>query len=390
MPLAPNALAVTVDSGPLDETGKSVNATNSLYATVTVCQPGSTSNCITIDHVLVDTGSTGLRLLSSLLPSSLNLIQQNSSSGRPVLNCAQFVDTSFAWGTVKSADVKLGAKTALGVPIQAIGDPSYDKLSGYCQSGAGSMSTIAALGAKGILGLGLFQQDCGSTCAPPGNANNGVYFACTSTSCAGVAVSTANQLQNPVILFATDNNGLMLSLPAVPTSTNSLSGLIYFGVATQTNNQLSSTGKVLTTDAFGDITTTLQGASTGNSYLDSGSNGIFFNTNAMPSCSNALYSGFYCPTTLTPFTATLSVTPSTATASSVNVVFAVDNAAGNNVFGGSASWSVFPTLAGPSGPATYGLPAAFDWGLPFFFGKNVFIGFEGSTSPLGGGTYFAF
>ena len=55
-----NILPVTVDLGPTDENGKSVNAANTLYTTVTVCQPGSSTNCTTIDHVLVDTGSTGL------------------------------------------------------------------------------------------------------------------------------------------------------------------------------------------------------------------------------------------------------------------------------------------------------------------------------------------
>ena len=46
---------------------------------------------------------------------------------------------------------------------------------------------------------------------------------------------------------------------------------------------------------------------------------------------------------------------------------------------------VFPGLAGPLNDSR-----SFDWGLPFFFGKSVFIGIEGSSSPLGSGTYYAF
>ena len=58
-----NTLAVTVDTGPAAAPG----AVNTLYTSVTVCAPGSATACQTINHVQVDTGSTGFRVLASAL-----------------------------------------------------------------------------------------------------------------------------------------------------------------------------------------------------------------------------------------------------------------------------------------------------------------------------------
>jgi hypothetical protein len=77
---------VTVDPGlPL------IGYVNGLFATVTVCVPG-TSDCQSIDHVLVDTGSSGLRLLGSELTIALPA-WTDDSSGLPLAECTQFVDS---------------------------------------------------------------------------------------------------------------------------------------------------------------------------------------------------------------------------------------------------------------------------------------------------------
>src|SRR5947209_3248032 len=59
---AANTAAVVVNAGP------NSNYANGLFTTVTVCAAG-TSNCQAISGVLVDTGSFGLRILSTALNS---------------------------------------------------------------------------------------------------------------------------------------------------------------------------------------------------------------------------------------------------------------------------------------------------------------------------------
>src|SRR5580765_435250 len=78
---AGNVLPVVVNAGPTN------SALNQLFATVTICVPG-TSNCQTISGILVDTGSVGLRVLSSVLTQSLP--QQTGAGGAPVVECLPF------------------------------------------------------------------------------------------------------------------------------------------------------------------------------------------------------------------------------------------------------------------------------------------------------------
>ena len=59
--LAENVAPLTVDVGLPD-----IGYVDGLFATVTVCVPG-TEDCQSIDHVVVDTGSSGLRLLGFML-----------------------------------------------------------------------------------------------------------------------------------------------------------------------------------------------------------------------------------------------------------------------------------------------------------------------------------
>lgn len=376
-PVLNNVIEVTVDAGPA-AWGSNVNR---LYVDVTLCVPGSRTQCQTIDHVLVDTGSSGLRILSSVITPglNLNLNRVTGTSGSALLNCAQFVDNTFAWGPMATADIVLGDKIASAVPIQIIADPAFDRPASACATGGTAITTTALLGANGILGLGLFKEDCGSACVA--TTHNGSYYTCTDASCTatkGAMASIAKQLKNPVAMFESDNNGLLIDLPVVSLpGAASLRGSLIFGIGTQSNNQLTL-GGVLTTDSSGYFTTLLDGRSLPNSFIDTGSNGLFFDSAAIPECSSGRGAGFYCPSALINMSATLLG----ANAKSIVVAFSIDNA--ETLFG-DASKVVLPTLSGPMDDAT-----SFDWGLPFFYGRRVFIGIDGQASSLGTGPFYAF
>jgi Protein of unknown function (DUF3443) len=360
-----NFQSIVVNAGPTN------NYFNGAFTSVTVCVPGQ-SSCQTIDGILVDTGSTGLRVLASSL--TLSLPQQADASGSPIAECFSFLD-GFTWGPVKTADVKMGGEQASGIPVQVIGTAGLPAIPAACANSGVSENTLETLGANGVLGVGLFREDCGPGCVNIGSSNPGLYYSCPSAGCIGIAQSLARQVLNPVALFSTDNNGVAIQLPSVPTGGSpTATGMMVFGIGTQSNNGLGS-AKVLTVDANGNLLTSYGSQTYSGSYIDSGSNGIFFldaRTTALPVCTTS--TDFYCPTTLSAQSAT--IRGINAATSPVN--FSVGNADALN-----GRFTAFSEVAGPN-------PGAFAWGLSFFFGRTVFTAIEGQRTPGGVGPYFAF
>jgi hypothetical protein len=361
-----NVQPVTVNAGPTN------NFVNELVTSVTICVPGSASNCQTIDGVQVDTGSTGLRILSSALTLTL---PQQTANGNPVVECLQFQD-GFTWGPVQVADVAMASERASSVPIQIIGAPAFSTIPDACSSSGGpSENTLDTLGSNGVLGIGLFRQDCGPECVV--STSPGFYYACSASGCQPTLEGLAQQLQNPVWLFAHDNNGVIVELPTVaPLGAASVNGSLVFGIGTEANNGLGS-ATVFTVDGQGNFTTVYQGQSYGGSYLDTGSTGMFFlntSTTGLPVCTDATF--FYCPSTAQ----ALSATQRGVSGTTSTVAFGVANA---DMLLGNTLFSAFPMLAGPS-------PGIFAWGVPFFFGRNVFTAIESQSTPAGFGPYWAY
>ncbi len=374
-----NLQPITVDPGPQPQTFTSVDEA---FTSVTVCLPNS-NTCQTVGHVLVDTGSSGLRLLSSVL--TIPLPQQNDSSGNPLDECMVFLD-GYVWGPIALADISIAGEKAASAPVQVmIPDTSSPPVPGSCSSqttGPNEGNSVSALGANGVIGVGLFQQDCGFACTTANGSIPPVYYDCPASGCNPTFVTLAQQVPNPVAMFSLDNNGVMIFLPSVPPGgLGTVNGSLIFGIGTQSNNGLQS-ATVYTVPASGpnagDITTTFNGVSYPSSFIDSGSNGILFldsATTGIPTCSGN-YSSWYCPTTSPD---SLSATNQGTNGNQGVVNFSIENA--NSLF--NTSNSAFSTLGGPQ-------TGSFDWGLAFFFGRNVFTAIENMNTPGGPGPYFAY
>jgi hypothetical protein len=373
--LGGNALGFTIMRGPNGLTGLSPDVP---YTSITVCATG-TSNCTTVNDVVIDSASTGVRVFGSQL-EGLG-ISPNTSAGQEIGECA-FFGSSSSWGGVATVDLEIAGEPTITIPIQVIDDiGAFAPAPDDCTQASTLLASPTAAGFNGLLGIGQIVNDMPNLFTD--------YFQCLNRSCSSLQnPAAADTVANPVSSFPVDNNGIVVSLPQVPAGGASTdAGTVYFGVCTQANNQ-PGTVTVLNEDSnlSGEnplgINTTWKG-STQPSFFDTGSNAIFFNSGfALPQCSGGGSSqGFYCPNVSTAETAT---NESIGNSSSSVVNFTVANEETllqSNHF-------AFNDIAGPYDDTnTY---SGFDWGMPFFFGRTVYFGINGSSSCLGEGPFTAY
>ncbi len=283
-----NVLPITVN-GSLCSANTSAGYFNKPCVSVKICAPGSTTACQTINDILLDTGSYGLRIFAQALIVSLPPV----TAGSGVLaECVSFADGTTDWGPVRLARVILGNEPAVQVPIQVI-DATFAAVRPPCPN---PETSPASAGLNGILGVGLFREDCGSGCA--NRVLNGVYFSCSGATCQGTTVALSNQVQNPAAaLPPPDNNGVIVQLPGVPVGgTPSVNGNLVFGIGTQANNVVPTNITRYDTNQFGEIVTSFNGIVYSHSIIDSGSNGLFFTPppSGLPNCTPPNDSWF-CP-----------------------------------------------------------------------------------------------
>jgi hypothetical protein len=381
-PVAPvvNTTALVVDSGPAGVTG----AINHAYVTVRVCVPGSQTQCADIDHVLLDTGSWGLRLVRSVLTAhGVTLSAETDAQGQAIEECVTFGGGQ-TWGPVAPADVSLAGESAAKLPVQVMDDTSAGAPPpATCGANGTLINGVSGFNANGVLGVGVFAQDCGPGCVNAASPAP-IYYGCTTAGvCTAENVALANQVTNPVAMFAADNNGLIVNLPNLQNANGDLSvqGEVVFGIGTQTDNALptASTLTVLGTDANGDFTATYNGATTSQpALIDSGADMYSFNDPTIAVCASGPFVGYYCP----------AVAPQSVFA--VNTGVGVNNATNTVNFAIAdpnsfvANATAFVNLGGGGG-ATH-----FTWGMPFFYGRKIYVGIDQRVAGTYTGPYYAY
>jgi len=368
-----------------------------VFTSVNICAPG-TNTCQTVDHVLVDTGSYGLRVLQSVLSPSLSLPDLTDTNSNPIFNCVAFLDGSFLWGPVAEADVRLNGEVAGAALVQVISSSNdTTKIPSTCNNGGTNENTPQTLSANGILGIGGEPTDCELAGANLCDGSLGqiipAYFSCPGSACStnsqAITIPENSQIVNPVVLFAADNNGDVITMPALSSPAATSTGTMTFGVGTQSNNGLGS-ATVLTLDASDSFEVNYAGQTLTSGFIDSGSNGVFFTNFSSPISICSDNPDFFCPSS------PMTINPTnTGTNGQLSIVtFTVGNA---DTLLANAADNAIPDLAGPQNNPM-GATACnggsgdcfFDYGFPFFYGNTVFTAIDGQNTPTETAPWFAY
>lgn len=359
-----NSVDVIVDGGLPAVNGTQPLKINAPYVSVTICEPGSKTACQTIDHVLLDTGSVGLRLFADTLTSQAAPPTMGvPATSEHVRACYNYV-SGYTWGSMAQVDLTFGNAKINNFPIMLVGDPRAGAAPATCAQGR-NLSSGLVQGMKGVMGIGHAAVDCGKRCE---TAAQSLYYACAagSTNCRRLAVPMNEQIANPVHAAGADINGVALQFPPVAGNTKAVRGKMYFGIGTHANNTPQATNQIYKLDSTGFFKATIGGRVYNRSTIDSGSNGMFY-PSSLPRCKNL--PAFYCPPSDT--TETAAVTGHNGTSS--NVMFLISNAETSVASGHPVLPGIAANLSAPSDPDPFVL-----WGLPFHFGRTTFLLYDGA------------
>ena len=412
---ASNVAPLVVDAGPCayypsnNSVGPISAAQDVIYTTVTICPRGlapASGSCQTIDHVQVDTGSVGLRILASAMNTTvLQTLPPVSSGGLPINDCYAFAD-GWTWGVLRSADVWMGGYnattgvsqgvTAPGISVDIIGDPASGPISSSAQSacsgGSPSENSVATFGANGILGV------------MPAQYEYAAYYTCTANGgCNSIVIPQGQEANNPVYVLsaANDDNGIVVSLPGLGAAgaAQTATGTLTFGVTT---SGVSNASKFFAADVSSGLplvqSTITSESPPPASWAPPGTVPAIFDTGT----SFLSIYGTGMPATQDSYQWLIPSSPVTV---NLSIQGAMPNTGSNTT--GQLVVQPYPEAVSVTSEQTlssqYPYPTywAFDdlaansstpqdvWGAPFFFGKTMYVVYQGSF-PQGRAPFYAY
>ena len=331
---------------------------NRMVVQVTVCVPGS-RNCTTIDDVMVDTGSTGLRLDASVVPSWLRLPPVLGPHRRPMAECLRFLADD-AWGPLARADVLIGGLTASGLPIQIIETAAPEQPASCPRSEVAPTS-------NGTLGVGSHLTDCQGDCRQ--SKADPMYFECGTERCEPLdgLVAKAYRLPNPVTFFDGHDNGIVFDLPDVTgAGARESVGTLTFGVGSDDGDRFRSAA-ILRLDERGHFTIVYAGSAYPESYIDSGTETWIVPDVTLSRCPGMPWAFCVAPA------ATREAVAIGRDGARTVLPFRVGDyrQIRHQGFGASGEIAV---AARPQS-------SAFVWGAPFFIGRRIAVVLEGRRVP---------
>lgn len=365
--ITPNPPQVNNTVPLIADSGYNGKAFNRMFVTVTICQPG-TNICQTIDHIMPDSGSTGLRITKSSI--QLSGLPAITYQGLPITQCMNY-GGGYVYGGVVLADVRIGDESATSIPLQIIDDGDQSLVPDSCTSMATYLS-FPDSGQRGNLGINPMTN--------PANDYTLVYSCESSDSCTELSNPVQQMPQtlnvNVISYFKQDNNGVIFSMPAIANApAESVVGQMIFGIGTNSNNQvMESTVAVLGNPSSNMANfTTNTGIQITPAIIDSGTEFIYWYDALLPACPEP-FSYLYCPGKPGSIFEWGSMISNYSGGSS----FFVQAGIANWNFGGFPDSPVIPLL----GSSTTYLSNFSIYGFPFFFGKNIYLGFQGKGNSV--------
>jgi hypothetical protein len=346
--LPDNVIPVSVTLGL---SGSGVFYPNQSFVSLQICETGK-PNCASIDKVLLDSGSFGLRVFDTAL-SGINL-QTTSYQGRSLYQCAVFA-SGYTQGRVALADMRLGTLKAADLPIQVI-DTRPDATPKACaQSGVPAITDPSQLGANAVLGIGPLAYESSAL---------RVYYYVMQGDQASVVTGVPNSqlVAQPISRLDKHNNGLILIYPSADGSgASSLDAQMILGLDTASNN--ATQGAVFfRVSNSGRLSVGFNGK-TYDGMIDSGANHNVFPTAYWPNCEGTV---FFCPET------PQSISVSLASYGAAPSTTATFNVLDYRTYG---SLAVQPGLSGYSADNK-----EFILGLPFMYGRKTYISIQGRST----------